>query len=142
MLKSTPKIGAVIVLSLCLALSALTAAKPVKIVLQYRAGGLRTEAAEAWIAEFEAENPDIEVEFYPAPSGFTERTMISWLAGVGPDVTEIYGDWGQDYARNGMFADLRPYVQRSLPKKTSSTFGRWPGKRPLSIGARTKESNT
>ncbi|MGI6081452.1 MAG: ABC transporter substrate-binding protein [Limnochordia bacterium] len=118
------KTGAVMVLSLCLAFSMTATAKSVKLVFQYRGGGLRTEAAEAWIAEFEAENPDIEVEFYPAPSGFTERTMISWIAGVGPDVTEVYGDWGQDYARNGMFADLRPYVQREFSQKEILDF--WP----------------
>lgn len=118
------KVRGIVVVCLCLIGSMSTTSAPAKLVFQYRGGGLRTEAAEAWIKEFEAENPDVRVEFYPAPSGFAERTMVSWIAGVGPDVTEVYGDWGQDYARNGMFLDLRPYVARDFTNRDISDI--WP----------------
>src|SRR5690606_8295701 len=115
--------GAVFAL-LSLLIASAVMAEDVTLVFQYRGGGLRTEAALAWIAEFEAENPGIRVEFLPAPSGYTDRTLVAWASGTGPDVTEVFGDWGQAYARAGVLLDLRPYVERDFTQEDILDF--WP----------------
>ncbi|HEX6972566.1 MAG TPA: sugar ABC transporter substrate-binding protein [Limnochordia bacterium] len=94
----------------------------VSLTFQYRGGGARTETAEAWIRAFEAAHPQIDVEFQPAPDGYRDRTIVSWAAGVGPDVTEIWGDWAQDYARAGVLLDLRPFVQRDFTRQDVTDF--------------------
>ena len=108
-----------------LAVSGQALAQPVTLVFQYRGDdGARVEAVQAWIAEFEAENPDIKIEYLPAPSGYQDRTIVSWAAGTGPDITEIWGDWAQSYARAGVLLDLRPYIERDFTAEDRADF--WP----------------
>ncbi len=97
-------------------------AEQVTITFQYRGGGARTEVALAWIEEFEKLHPEIHVEFLPAPSGYRERTILSWASGTGPDITEIWGDWAQDYARAGVLMDLRPFIERDFTAEEIADF--------------------
>lgn len=115
-------------IAVCVALFALglagpaLAQEPVTLKFQYRTGEGRAEAVEAWIAEFEALHPNIKVEWYQPPSDYRERTLISWASGTGPDVTEIWGDFAQDYARAGVLLDLRRYVERDFTQEEIADF--------------------
>lgn len=104
-----------------LLISAAVSAK-VTITVQYRGGDTRARTVAAWIEEFEAMHPDINVEWLQSPSGYTEKTIMSWAAGTGPDVTEIWGDWAQEYARAGVLMDLRPYVERDFTDEDIADF--------------------
>ena len=119
------RVSAIVV---CVALFALGSAgaalaqETVTLRFQYRTGEGRAEAVESWIAEFEREHPNIKVEWYQPPSDYRERTLISWASGTGPDVTEIWGDFAQDYARAGVLLDLRRYVERDFTQQDIADF--------------------
>lgn len=118
------RMGIVIAL-FSLLLGSLVTEAQTTLVFQYRTGdAARQQAVEAWIAEFEAEHPDIKIEVLPAGSDYRDRTILSWATGQGPDVTEIWGEWAQDYARAGVLLDLRPYVERDFTPEDIADF--WP----------------
>lgn len=101
------------------------AADPVTLTFQYRVGDeARQQAVAAWIAEFEELNPGIKVEVHPATGEYRDTTIVSWVSGTGPDITEIWGDWAQDYARAGVLLDLRRYVDRDFTEEDINDF--WP----------------
>ncbi|HHT27717.1 MAG TPA: sugar ABC transporter substrate-binding protein [Firmicutes bacterium] len=100
-------------LILSLSVSAL-AAEPVTIRFFYRSGGTRPDVVRAWIAEFEAQNPDIRVEWEEAISGWQDKLLVSMAAGTAPDVVEFWGNFAQQLARKGFLLDLRDFVARDF----------------------------
>lgn len=120
-MKRSLGIASVCLLSLLLFASAAFA--QVTITFQYRVTDqARVDVVNAWIEEFERQNPDIKVELLPAGGDYRERTIVSWAAGTGPDVIETWGDWAQDYARAGALLDLRPYVERDFTAADINDF--------------------
>jgi multiple sugar transport system substrate-binding protein len=101
-----------------------SASRSVKLIMQYQGSVQATESAMQWIAEFEAENPGVKVEYQPPPQGFSSRTLVAWATGNGPDVSHVCCDWGQDWARSGVLLDLRPYVKRDFKQRDQRDF--WP----------------
>ncbi len=120
------KKGFLRIVSVCLVsllLFATSAFAQTTIVFQYRVNDqARQDVVNAWIAEFERQNPGIKVELLPAGSDYRERTLIQWASGTGPDVIELWGDWAQDYARAGTLLDLRPYVERDFTAEDIADF--------------------
>ncbi|HHW09164.1 MAG TPA: sugar ABC transporter substrate-binding protein [Firmicutes bacterium] len=108
---------------LLLSLSAgVLAADPVTIRFYYRSGGTRPDVVRAWIAEFEAQNPDIHVEWEVAASGWQDKLVVAMAAETAPDVVEFWGNFAQQLARKGMLLDLRPYVARDFTEEDISDF--------------------
>src|SRR5690606_15164974 len=120
--KWTKSLGLACALLALLVLGTVVHAEQVTIQFQYRSDRVRDATVYAWIEEFEKLHPEINVEYYPAPSGYQERTLVSWASGTGPDVSEMWGDWAQDYARAGALLDLRPYVARDFTAQEIADF--------------------
>ena len=111
------------VVGLVLLLVAGSAMVSAETVLQfaYRSGAEpRKLVVETWIEEFERANPDVRVEWLPIGE---EKVVVSMLGGVGPDITEVFGDFAQRLARNGMLL-VRPYVARDFTPQDIADF--WP----------------
>jgi len=120
--KWTKSLGLSSALVALLVLGSVVHAEQVTIYFQYRSGGARDATVYAWIEEFERLHPEIKVEYYPAPDGYQDRTLVAWASGTGPDVSEMWGDWAQDYARAGALLDLRPYVARDFSADDIADF--------------------
>src|SRR5690606_22560678 len=99
------------------------AAERVTLQFQYRnAPGV----VAAWIEEFEALYPHIDVEWEVRPGGDWQSLLITqMIANTAPDVFEFWGAFGQDLARRGLLLDLRLTSSGTSPKRRSPTFTRW-----------------
>ncbi len=66
---------------------------------------------QSMVTEFEAANPDIEVELRDLTwANGHEKIVIALAAGRGPDVLELGSDWIAQFADNGQLADLSGYI--------------------------------
>ncbi|NLN19244.1 MAG: sugar ABC transporter substrate-binding protein [Firmicutes bacterium] len=91
------------------------AQEPVRIKVMLRGDSPQREAfAKEIIPAYEAAHPGIKAEWEPTASGWQQRMVVSYAAGVAPDVTEMFSTFSQEWAEAGMLLDLRPYVQRDL----------------------------
>lgn len=64
-------------------------------------------------ARFEAENPDIEVEFLMhGRTGQIERMILLWGTGEHPDVSEVIPTAHYRFALEGMFQDINPWIEQ------------------------------
>lgn len=97
-------------------------AEPVTIRFHYRGGGARSEVVQAWIEEFERQNPDIKVEWEQPTSGWQDKLLVSMAAGTAPDVVEFWGSFAQQLGRNGWLLDLRPYVEKYMTDEDIADF--------------------
>lgn len=122
MRKARPIRGRLAVIALALVLCTVWAAaeEPVTITFFFRGGELQSQLVERWISEFERENPDIRVEWHVAQSISQLPVLIA--AGVGPDVTEMWGATAKDLADNGFLLDLRPFVERDFTEEDLNDF--------------------
>jgi len=77
----------------------------------------------AWIEEFEALYPHIDVEWQVRPGGDWQSVLITqMIANTAPDVFEFWGAFGQDLARRGLLLDMRPYVERDFTAEEIADF--------------------
>ena len=66
---------------------------------------------ESMVTEFEAANPDIEVELRDLTwANGHEKIVIALASGRGPDVLELGSDWIAQFADKGQLADLSDYI--------------------------------
>lgn len=73
----------------------------------------RTEIVEARIKEFEAANPDVEVELTSLPWGQAFEKLATMVQSDQiPDVVEMPDTWQALYAGNGMLENLEPYMSK------------------------------
>src|SRR5690606_31435588 len=111
--------------ALCLLLvvaAAAALAQTTTIRFHYRGGGARTEVVQAWIQEFERQNPDIKVEWEQPTGDWQDKLIVAMATGTAPDVVEFWGSFGQQLARNGWLLDLRPYVERDMTEEDIADF--------------------
>ncbi|WP_210730444.1 extracellular solute-binding protein [Roseicyclus persicicus] len=67
----------------------------------------RVTAMEQLIANFEAANPDINVEMTHFPyADYRTRTAVAIPAGEGPDVVQLFYGWLNDYIAEGLIQPL------------------------------------
>ncbi len=116
----------IVILTIML-LGTTASAEKVTLRFHYRGGALQEQTVKAWISEFEKRNPDIHVEWEPASGNWQDKLLLNMLAGTAPDVTEFWGDFAQNLARQGLLLDLRPYVQRDMSQSEISDIfpGAW-----------------
>ncbi len=105
---------------LLFALPLLVTAKT-QITFATRSGGfditgveVRRVLAEELIAAFERHNPDIDVEWLGIPDDYHNKIATLFAAGESPDVFEVWGTNGMQWASAGMLLDLEPFVQRDM----------------------------
>ena len=110
------------VIALCLLLFAEGTMAVTTIRFNYRSGGVRDQLVNAWITAFEAQNPDVNVEWEAASGAWMDKLLVEMAAGTAPDVTEFWGDFAQKLAREGLLLDLRPYVERDMTAEDVADF--------------------
>jgi len=88
--------------------------KPVKITFaESLPNEARTVILKEMIADFEAQNPDIKVDFQSYPVEQSREKLISMAIAKGlPDVFEISSEWVGTLAVNNGLEDLQPYVDK------------------------------
>ena len=71
---------------------------------------------EALIAEFEAQNPDIRIEYTTFPyADFEAKTQTSLMASeAGADVYEVWGAWMLDFASTGALSEVPAELMSDL----------------------------
>lgn len=85
----------------------------------FNADGVSTRQllAEMLIEEFEAENPDINVEWQQIDGDYDVKIVALAAAGDLPDVFEAWGSMGISWADRGMLMDLGPWVERDFSQE-------------------------
>ncbi len=77
-------------------------------------GGDAARLFEEYVAEFERQHPDIDVQPEPYPENYTEQLLVRFAAGTAPDVMLLDNPYVPTFVDQGLIEDLRPYVQRGL----------------------------
>ena len=83
-------------------------------------GPNRTPFNKKVVADFEAENPDIKVQYIETPYSASRMKLItSTIAGHDqPDVTAMFGAWAAEFAKMDALEDLTPYFESWEDKDT------------------------
>ncbi len=93
----------------------------------------------AIIAQFEKDNPDIQVQLEPVGSGDYYARILTQIAGGNPpDILQIGDDTVPQFVQKGAFAELEPFItSTNYPLDTSIYLpgvvdpGKWQGKQYL-----------
>lgn len=82
-----------------------------KTVVKFSSWGSESEEKilKSAIAEFEAKNPDIDVEFIHAPQNYFQKLHLLIISGATPDVMFVNNINGLKYYRAEVFENLNPY---------------------------------
>jgi len=84
----------------------------ITIVTQTVALEARTELMDWAIEKFKSLHRGVNVKWEPGLDVDKITTMM--IAGVAPDIFEMWGDFAMNWAQSGMLLDLRPYVERDM----------------------------
>lgn len=129
-------------LAAVLLLAGAAAAEPVELTLMFRGGTLQEQLVQRWIAEFEAQNPDIKVNWRIASGDWMDQ-MPLWIAsGTAPDVFEMWGTQARDWGENGFLLDLAPYIARDFTQEDLADFFPTSWRAAYWNGVRGKASST
>lgn len=112
-------------LALCLGLllpSGPAMAEPIELTFMFRGGLLQEELVNHWIADFEAQNPDIKVVWRPATGDWMDQMPIWIASGQAPDVFEMWGRQARDWGEEGFLLDFAPYVARDFTDEDVADF--------------------
>lgn len=76
------------------------------------------------IEQFEADNPEIEVEFeYSGWGEYWDKVQIQMLGGSAPDVIRMSGAYLEQFARDGALYNVQPLIERDqFPIDTDEYF--------------------
>lgn len=92
-----------------------TEASKEQITLTFSYWGDKNELAckEELIKDFEAAHPNIKIEAtYTDGVSYHTKLQTFFTSGAAPDVISIAGDIMYDFAEEGVFEDLTPYIER------------------------------
>lgn len=64
-----------------------------------------------WLPSFNAQHPQIKVEYQPRPAQWQEKLTASMVAGTPPDVVAAFGPTLRSYQQDGMLVPLDPYLK-------------------------------
>jgi|LSQX01.2.fsa_nt_gb multiple sugar transport system substrate-binding protein len=112
----------VVALGLIIACGPAGAQEPVELTFMFRGGELQEQLVHHWIAEFEAENPDIKINWRIASGDWMDQMPIWIASGTAPDVFEMWGRQARDWGENGFLLDLAPYVARDFTQEEIDDF--------------------
>ena len=95
---------------------------------------------EALITEFEAANPDIDINVTDLTwADGQEKIVIAFSAGTAPDMLEVGSDWIAQFAANGYLADMSEQVATDSGKFKGWMLATYAGKvygKPWILGTR------
>ncbi len=91
-------------------------AEKVTITLFTRDLAGNNELYKYLIEQFQAQNPDIQVKWEIATGDWVSKLSTMLVAGVAPDIFELWGWFATDWAQNGLLLDLRPFVRRDMTR--------------------------
>lgn len=74
-------------------------------------GASDADFVKTLLTRFEAENPDIVVEWTNS-NEYAQKLLVMTAAGTGPDVAYIFHPWVEPFAAQGIFLDLGPLIKR------------------------------
>lgn len=76
------------------------------------------------IEKFEADNPDIEVEFeYSSWGEYWDKVQIQMLGGIAPDVIRMSGAYLEPFALDGVLLSIQPFIEKDqFPIDTDEYF--------------------
>lgn len=105
-------------MALVLAMSVVTVGASAQTVVKFwtHQNTAWNESYEGLIAEFEAANPDIKIEYSYFPwDDFESKIQTSLLAGdAGADVYEAWGGWMMDFSTTGSLAEVPAELMNDL----------------------------
>lgn len=112
------------VLLIALAVPIGCSAKQVTLTFWEEPVAERFAAAQEIIAEFEKQNPDIIVEAMPTtgPPTRTTKLIAAVAAGQAPDVVSFWGADFRHLASQGIWLNLKPYMQKHLTRRDIDDF--------------------
>ncbi len=97
-------------------------AKTVKLVMWENATPEWMQATTQVLAEFQRQNPDIQVELQPRPDSVPNVLPVRMAGGEAPDVISFWGSSFKAMAMQGMFLDLAPYINKFMSKAELADF--------------------
>ncbi|MBI3970908.1 MAG: sugar ABC transporter substrate-binding protein [Chloroflexi bacterium] len=65
----------------------------------------------AWLPTFNAQYPQIKVEYQPRPNGWQDKLTAALVAGTPPDVVAAFGPTLRSYQQDGMLLPLEKYLK-------------------------------
>ena len=74
--------------------------------------GERFEQVREILAQFVKENPGLTVAYDTRNVRHGEALLVAIAGGVAPDLVTTHQDFHRDFAGQGLFLDLRPYIER------------------------------
>lgn len=83
--------------------------KSEKTIIKFMSWGSKSEVniLLPLIKEFEAQNPDIDIEFMHTPKNYFQKLHLLAASGLTPDVVFVNNIYGPLYAENNIFMDLK-----------------------------------
>ena len=87
-----------------------------------------TELLLPLLAEFEKQNPDIDVEFLHIPQNYFQKLHLLFASNLAPDVVFINNYFAPTYIKAGLLEDLSQYVDESKYFKKALDGFRYEGK--------------
>lgn len=101
---------------------------------------------EAMVADFEQENPDIEVKLTDLTwANGHEKIVIALASGTGPDILELGSDWIAQFADAGQLADITEHVSDQTDVFQGWEMSTWKNRvyaKPWILGTRVLFINT
>ncbi|NLN29189.1 MAG: sugar ABC transporter substrate-binding protein [Firmicutes bacterium] len=61
---------------------------------------------------FRQAHPDVDLQYINRDIRWGEALFVAIVSGAAPDLTITHQDWHRDFAMQGLFLDLRPFIER------------------------------
>lgn len=74
--------------------------------------GARYNLINEELDRYREAHPDVDLQFINRNIRWGEALTVAIAGGIAPDLTITHQDWHQDFARQGLFLDLRPFIER------------------------------
>lgn len=107
-----------VLLFVCMA-SGCSNEKSSKTLIKFSAWGSQSETAilKPLLREFEAQNPDVKVEFMHIPQNYFQKLHLLFASNLAPDVVFLNNFYSQKYIKANLLEDLTPYFSQELDEK-------------------------
>lgn len=77
---------------------------------------------EDFYAEFERENPNVDLRIEGIPGEYVPKMMLNFVAGTEPDVMTVDASSAAIFVNNGVLADLTPFIEKDPEFRISDYF--------------------
>lgn len=117
-------IGALVVAAALVAAAVFPAAAKTTVQFWSWAQNEELDTLKKHIQQFEAANPDIDVQIVNvAWTDIATKLPVAVAGGVAPDLVTVSSYWGYDLADGKVFMDLRPFIQAEMKQNPAWDVG-------------------